>query len=75
MSKFFKNVNFLDVDIKDKARDINVIETQVAKSLDNLELNSIHLNYTGGTKSMGIGAFLSVEKHKSQKKYFTDINS
>ena len=72
---FFENVKFIDVNIGQNEKNIAYIIKKVTAQLESLNLDFIHLNYTGGTKSMGLGAFLAIENYKKCKeKYFSDIN-
>ena len=67
------DVDFIQIDIEDKERDLNFIKNRVFEQLKNLNPSFIHLNYTGGTKSMSIGTFLAVEELKVEKVY-SDIH-
>jgi hypothetical protein len=67
------NVEFVKINIKDKERDLNFIKDKVINQLKNLNPSFIHLNYTGGTKSMSIGTFLAIEELEVEKVY-SDID-
>jgi len=67
-----KDMRFIDIDLKDEQRSLLEIKEKITNALDNLEnVSSIHLNYTGGTKSMSIGAYLAVEEF--EKEYDTQV--
>jgi hypothetical protein len=70
-----KEVEFIDIDLKDKERSLKDVEKIVAKKLNEYEnIEFIHLNYTGGTKSMAIGTFLAIDNFDNVKnKIFSDI--
>jgi len=76
----FKNItNFFEKDIEginlgNEVRNIEKIEKLILDRLKKLSPSKIHLNYTGGTKSMGIGAFLAVDKYECEDKIFSDID-
>ena len=67
------DVDFIQIDIEDKERDLNFVKNRVFEQLKNLNPSFIHLNYTGGTKSMSIGTFLAVEELEVEKLY-SDID-
>lgn len=69
-----KEIEFIDIDIKDYARSVSDIEKIVKDTLKNYDIDFIHLNYTGGTKSMSIGAFLAVNDLDIKEKVFSDID-
>jgi len=66
-------VSFIDINIKDKARSLGDVEKIIKSNLENEEIDFIHLNYTGGTKSMSIGAYLAVDSLDVKEKVFSDI--
>ncbi len=72
--KNFFNVEIEGINIGDDVRNIEKIESAIREKLDELKPKKIHLNYTGGTKSMGIGAFLVVDKYSCEDKIFSDID-
>ncbi len=81
LSKNIKNLNenikFIDINLENNARDINGIKDKVKNKLLELEnVNSVHLNYTGGTKPMSVGTFLAIEEFSSSdiNKVFSDIS-
>jgi len=83
IKKFFKNINFIEVNIdknnKDNSRDVSIIESIIMKELNKLnDVNSIHLNFTGGTSSMSVGAFEAVRNFKGcddKDKFYSDIDN
>jgi len=76
----FENIdNFFEKDIEginlgNEVRNIEKIEKLILDKLKELSPDKIHLNYTGGTKSMGIGGFLAVDKYECEDKLFSDID-
>jgi hypothetical protein len=70
-----KEVEFIDIDLKDKERSLKDVKKIVATKLNEYEnIEFIHLNYTGGTKSMSIGTFLAIDNFDNVKnKIFSDI--
>jgi len=69
----FKEVEFIDINIKDKARSLKDIEQIVKSTLKKEKITFLHLNYTGGTKSMSIGAYLAANSLNVEHKIFSDI--
>jgi len=72
--KNFFDVNIEGINIGNDVRNIEKVENVISEKLNELKPEKIHLNYTGGTKSMGIGAFLAVDKYKCKDKIFSDID-
>jgi len=67
-----------EIELYDKHRFPESIQEKIKKALENLHtLDSIHLNYTGGTKPMAVNAFAAVSEfaHKNNKKIIlSDVN-
>lgn len=62
----------IGVNLENKIRDFDYIEKKVLEVLNSLlPINSLHLNYTGGTKPMAVGVSSAVEElsNVSQKNY------
>jgi hypothetical protein len=68
-----ENAEFIDIDLGEFGRNVQVIKEKVSKILKNFDVSFIHFNYTGGTKPMSLGTFLAVDKLKCEKLY-SDIS-
>lgn len=70
------DVNFINIDLGNKESNLNYIKDTILTKLNDIgNIESIHLNYTGGRKPMSVGAFLAINEFtKSPKKKYTDIN-
>ena len=59
-----EDVSFIDIYLEENERKLNEITEIISKKLESIDkISAIHLNYTGGTKSMSIGAFLAVRNY------------
>jgi hypothetical protein len=77
IKKLNKDIEFIDINLKDKARDINSVKDKVKNKLDELgNISAVHLNYTGGTKPMSVGTFSAIEEFglSNVNKIFSDIS-
>jgi len=75
IKKLQSDVKFLDINLEDEYRNLNKIKEIIIDSLKQYdEIKSIHLNYTGGTKPMSIGAFLAVTELEVDEKIYSDIS-
>lgn len=63
--KELKNeIMFYDIGLEEKEkRDIDLIKTSVTNAISQIDISSIHLNYTGATKSMSIGTYLAINDY------------
>lgn len=70
------DVSFININLESNESNLRYIKKIVLNKLNSLEnINSIHLNYTGGRKPMSLGAFLTINEFtRSCKKIYTDIN-
>jgi len=73
IKNFFK-VDIEGIDLGNEVRNIEKTEKLILEKLEELSPQKVHLNYTGGTKSMGIGAFLAVDKYECEDKIFSDMD-
>jgi len=71
-----QDISFIDINLKESQRNLKEVEAIISDKLEDLKyISSIHLNYTGGTKSMSIGSFLAVENYAKQtEKIYSDIS-
>ena len=64
-----------DLDIGNNSRDEEKIQERIQSFIDKNknEIESIHLNFTGGTKPMSIYSYITLQKENIQT-YFSDID-
>lgn len=78
IKKLQTEVKFLEINLQNEYRNLNRIKEIVLDVLNrHRDIKSIHLNYTGGTKPMSIGAFLAVTEFKiidEKNKIYSDIS-
>ena len=65
-------VEFLKCELED-ARNMTKIKDKISNFLSSIDISFIHLNYTGGTKPMSVGAFLAIDGLECKKR-FSDIS-
>jgi hypothetical protein len=68
-----RDVEFIDVNLEAESRNLKIIEQIIKEKLNLLKPKFVHLNYTGGTKPMSLGAYLAVSDMNC-KKIFSDIS-
>ena len=68
-----KDVEFINLNLENESRNLSTIKEKILTLLKSLNISFIHLNYTGGTKPMSVGAFLAVNELECEKK-FSDIS-
>ena len=70
------DISFIDINLQESQRNLKEVEATISHTLESLKnISSIHLNYTGGTKSMSIGAFLAVSNYPERvTKIYSDIS-
>ena len=66
-------VEFLECNLEDDGRNLLRIQQKISNLLSNIDISFIHLNYTGGTKPMSVGAFLAIDSLECEKR-FSDIS-
>jgi hypothetical protein len=74
IKELISDVDYIDVDVDNNERNLNLIKEEIKKKLEFNKIEKIHLNYTGATKSMSIGAYLAVEEYEFKEKFFSDIH-
>ena len=63
------------ISLEDKTREFDYIKEKVLKKLEELNnIESIHLNYTGGTKPMAVGILSAVEKFNCKNTIYSDLS-
>ena len=73
IKKVQEDVEFIDINLQNDGRNLQKIQNIIYEKLNSLNPTFIHLNYTGGTKPMSIGAFLAVNNIDCEKR-FSDIS-
>lgn len=68
-----RDVKFIDINLENNGRNLNFVKEKIKEELNLLNPKFIHLNYTGGTKPMSLGAYLAVSDINC-KKIFSDIS-
>jgi len=72
------SVEFILVNLEEYNRNLSEIKSRIVKVLNSfVSVNSIHLNYTGGTKSMSLGAYIAVEEYikgLTVETFYSDIS-
>lgn len=72
------SVEFILVNLEEHNRNLSEIKNRIVKVLNSfVSVNSIHLNYTGGTKSMSLGAYIAVEEYikgLTVETFYSDIS-
>ncbi|MHB2148280.1 hypothetical protein ACX8XP_04425 [Calditrichota bacterium LG25] len=66
IQKQFK-IEIEPVSIRDEGDALSIEEDIKGQILHGFQGNHLHLNYTGGTKAMGIHVYRAIEQHKSTK--------
>ncbi|MFN3739315.1 MAG: Card1-like endonuclease domain-containing protein [Thermodesulfovibrionales bacterium] len=64
----YPNKNFELIPVEDVSR-ADILEKNITTHLQSLQGSSVHLNYTGGTKPMGIHIYRTIEKKFSQTSF------
>ncbi|MFW6273242.1 MAG: hypothetical protein ACOC2U_05640, partial [bacterium] len=63
------------ISIKDQIRKLNYVKRQLQNYLDKIkQIDSIHLNFTGGTKPMSLGAYLAISASQYNNIILSDID-
>ena len=60
--------NFLEIDVEDVKEDYLKVKEVIENNLKNYTFEKVFLDYTGGLKSMSLGAFLAVNKLQIDEK-------
>ena len=68
-----KDVEFINLNLENESRNLSTIKEKILTLLKSLNISFIHLNYTGGTKPMSVGAFLAINELNCKKR-FSDIS-
>jgi len=71
--KNLSNVDFIDLNVEDVKDYFLEVKNLIKTKLENLDINKLILDFTGGLKSMSLGAYLAVDEIDIENKYISYV--